>query len=263
MADASVLLPVVNGALASCRKSDVRFVRVQITLDYTALFAAGHTGPKSIKSMYYIELPSTSVPMLNGHGVAYNLLTYHGPADLRTMTAAEVLTQIVNPCLQQGPITLENADFNLATANVDTTKHRDVLNTKILTLDSRRYALPCLSSSAPAIPTSLTRSSSTFASQLQDPTANLSSRLFTSTSNVSKMLPGLLPPAKHCLLTSAADLSLASIVAFSHPSAACIPIMRTSTISQARLNARNSLSSLRRPSWPRTKSTNFKTSPAA
>jgi hypothetical protein len=134
MADASVLLPVVNGALASCRKSDVRFVRVQITLDYTALFAAGHTGPKSIKSMYYIELPSTSVPMLNGHGVAYNLLTYHGPADLRTMTAAEVLTQIVNPCLQQGPITLENADFNLAAANVDTTKHREILNTKILTL---------------------------------------------------------------------------------------------------------------------------------
>ena len=40
-ADASVLLPVVDGALANCRKSDIRFVRVQITLDYyTALFAA-------------------------------------------------------------------------------------------------------------------------------------------------------------------------------------------------------------------------------
>jgi hypothetical protein len=109
-ADASVLLPVVDGALANCRKSDIRFVRVQITLDYTALFAAGHTGPKSIKSMYYIELPNTSAPMVNGHGAAYNLSTYHGPADLRTMTAAKVLAQIVDPCLQQGPITLENAD---------------------------------------------------------------------------------------------------------------------------------------------------------
>jgi len=84
--------------------------------------------------MYYIELPETSAQVVNGHGVAYNLSTYHGPADLRTMTAAEVLAQIIDPCLQQGPITLENADFNLAAANIDTTKHRDLLNTKILTL---------------------------------------------------------------------------------------------------------------------------------
>jgi len=33
-----------------------------------------------------------------------------------------------------GPITLENADFNLAAANIDTTKHRDLLNSKILQL---------------------------------------------------------------------------------------------------------------------------------
>ncbi len=84
--------------------------------------------------MYYIELPITSVPMVNGHGVAYNLSTYHGPADLRTMTAANVLAQIVDPCLQMGPTTLKNADFNLAAANIDTTKHCDLLNSKILQL---------------------------------------------------------------------------------------------------------------------------------
>jgi len=99
IADASVLLPVVDGALANCRKPEVRFVHIQITLDYAALFAADHTGPTSIKSMYYIELPSTSAPMINGHGIAYNLSTYHGPADLRTMTVADVLAQIVDPCL--------------------------------------------------------------------------------------------------------------------------------------------------------------------
>ncbi len=107
IADASVLLPMVDGNLANCRKSDVRFVRVQITLDYVALFAVGHTGPISIKSMYYIELPNTIAPMINGNGIAYNLSTYHGPADIRTMTAAEVLTEIVDPCLQMGPITLK------------------------------------------------------------------------------------------------------------------------------------------------------------
>ncbi len=84
--------------------------------------------------MYYIELPETSAQVVNGHGVAYNLSTYHGPADLRTMTAAEVLAQIIDPCLQQGPITLKNVDFNLAAANIDKTKHHDLLNTKIQTL---------------------------------------------------------------------------------------------------------------------------------
>jgi hypothetical protein len=134
IADASILLPVVDGNLANCPKLDVRFVRVQITLDYATLFAAGHTRPTSIKSMYYIELPNTIAPMINGNGIAYNLSTYHGPADIRTMTAAKVLTEIVDPCLQMGPITLKNADFNLAAANIDTSKHRDLLNSKILQL---------------------------------------------------------------------------------------------------------------------------------
>ena len=134
IADASILLSVVDGNLANCRKLDVPFVRVQITLDYATLFATGHTGPTSIKSMYYIELPNTIAPMINGNGIAYNLSTYHGPADIRTMTAAKVLTKIVDPCLQMGPITLENADFNLAAANIDTSKHRDLLNSKILQL---------------------------------------------------------------------------------------------------------------------------------
>ena len=84
--------------------------------------------------MYYIELPSTSTPMVNGHGIAYNLFTYHGPADIRTMTAANVLTQIVDPFLQMGPITLKNADFNLAAANIYICKHGDLLNSKILQL---------------------------------------------------------------------------------------------------------------------------------
>jgi hypothetical protein len=134
IANASILLLVVDDNLATCRKSNVRFVRVQITLDYATLFAAGHTGPTSIKSMYYIELPNTIAPIINENGIAYNLSTYHGPADIHTMTATEVLAKIVDPCLQMGPITLENANFNLAAANINTSKHRDLLNSKILQL---------------------------------------------------------------------------------------------------------------------------------
>jgi hypothetical protein len=36
-ADPAVLLPIINGVLADCRKKDVKFVRVQLTIDYTSL----------------------------------------------------------------------------------------------------------------------------------------------------------------------------------------------------------------------------------
>ena len=47
-----------------------------------------------------------------------------------------------------GPITLENANFNLAAANIDTTKHRDLLNSKILQLGFKQicaaiFKQPC------------------------------------------------------------------------------------------------------------------------
>ncbi len=36
-ADPTVLLPVQDGILADCRKKDVKFVRVQLTIDYSSL----------------------------------------------------------------------------------------------------------------------------------------------------------------------------------------------------------------------------------
>jgi hypothetical protein len=33
--DPQVLLPIMNGAVAGCQKQDVKFVRVQCTLDFT------------------------------------------------------------------------------------------------------------------------------------------------------------------------------------------------------------------------------------
>jgi hypothetical protein len=45
--------------------------------------------------------------MINGNGVAYNLNSYLGPADLRTLTPYVVRTTILNPVLQDGPVFLE------------------------------------------------------------------------------------------------------------------------------------------------------------
>jgi len=142
------------------------------------------------------------MPMINGHGVAYYLSTYHGIADLRTMTAANVLAQIVDPCLQMGPITLENADFNLAAANIDTTKHHDLLNSKILQLGFKQICAAIFKQPCPS-----------YSDQPHTVIKHIHQSASGPDSNASRTLPGLLPLARHCRLTSAADLSLALIVA--------------------------------------------------
>jgi hypothetical protein len=72
--------------------------------------------------------------MMNGVGVAYVLSTYHGPANIATMSAHEVSETIIGPGLQRGPIALSGADFNLQKANIDSTTVKDQLISKLLLL---------------------------------------------------------------------------------------------------------------------------------
>jgi hypothetical protein len=136
------LLPVVNGPVADCHQKDVCYVCVQLSLNFAGLLGPQHIGASVIKSMYYIELPQTSVNMTNGAGAAYVLTTYHGPADITLMTAKQFLVNIINPCLQRGPISLSHANFNLQEANTDSTTVKDQLINKILVLG---YASICTS----------------------------------------------------------------------------------------------------------------------
>ena len=71
--------------------------------------------------------------MVNGVGANYNLTSWLG-ADDRGLTRDEVRSQILEPCLRNGPITLGVADFNLAEANVDAETIRDTIQAKILKL---------------------------------------------------------------------------------------------------------------------------------
>ncbi len=98
--NAHVLLPVVNGVLADCCKQDMRFVRVQCTLDFAPLITVE---PYPISSTlcvsYYIELPQTMQGMMNGNNVAYNLTSYLGNGDLRTLLPEMVRDTILRPVL--------------------------------------------------------------------------------------------------------------------------------------------------------------------
>ena len=136
--------------------------------------------------------------MTNGHGIAYNLSTYHGPADLCTMTAANVLTQIVDPCLQMGPITLENADFNLAAANIDTTKHRDLLNSKILQLGFKQKCAAMFKQLCPSYSDQPHAVIEHIRQSAPGPDGQLIVATVHEYFQCLHTLPGLLPPARHC-----------------------------------------------------------------
>jgi hypothetical protein len=61
--DPQVFLPVVDGALAECHKKDVKFVRVQFTLDFASVPGLITLNPYLVamvfRASYYIELPQS------------------------------------------------------------------------------------------------------------------------------------------------------------------------------------------------------------
>jgi len=134
----NILLPVQNGAVVNCRKEDVRFVRVLCSLDFASLFTIVNPGLTMLRVSFYIELPQMTVAMATAGGAAYNLTTWHGDADLSTLTREQFRTLILEPCLQDGPIALMPNDFNLSEANVDSTKIREDIHGKILKLGHKQ-----------------------------------------------------------------------------------------------------------------------------
>ncbi len=133
-ANTAILLPVVNGILINCRWPNVKFVRVQITLDFCSLVSVNPPGLTTLHVEYYIELPQMSRAMVNGVGGAYNLVTYHGTDDLCTLTMQQVQTTILDQTLQDGPYDLQPASFNLTMARTDGTALRSKIEGKILRL---------------------------------------------------------------------------------------------------------------------------------
>jgi hypothetical protein len=133
-ADPAVLLPVINRPLNTCRKANVKYVRVQITINFATLVNVNPPGPTTMHAKYYIKLPQTLVQMTNWQNTAYNLLTFHGASDLRTLSAADFQTQILNVTLQDGPVNLQPACFNLSTAWTNSTELQSNIESTILRL---------------------------------------------------------------------------------------------------------------------------------
>jgi hypothetical protein len=134
-ADSDVLLPVQDGNITNCCRQNIKFVQVQLFLDFAMLVnVADPTGPTTLRTEYYLELPQTTRLLTNGVGNAYNLMTFHGPDDLCTLSPAKVKEQLLDKTLQDGPLELMLASFGLTTTRTIGTVLRTKINQMILQL---------------------------------------------------------------------------------------------------------------------------------
>jgi len=132
-ADPAILLPLQDGPINDCRKA-IKFVRVQLNLNYAALANVNPPGPTVLRAMYYIELPLTLRALVNGNGGMYSITTFVGPSDLRTLSPQDVRTQILDLTIQGDPLDLLPPSFNVRSARTDSIALRMEIDQKILRL---------------------------------------------------------------------------------------------------------------------------------
>ena len=94
--DASILLPVQTGAAPTCRDPGVKFVRVQLALNYADLNRIDPAPNTTLRGEYYTQLPQDSIDLINGAGNPYRLTTFTGATDLRTLTVEAIKRDILD-----------------------------------------------------------------------------------------------------------------------------------------------------------------------
>jgi hypothetical protein len=126
-------LPLQDGPVNDCRKA-IKFVQVQLNLNYTALANVNPPSPMVLRATYYMELPLTLRALVNGNGVQYSITTFIGPGDLRMLSPQEVRAQILNLTIQGNPLDLLPPSFNVRSARTDSIALQMEINQKILCL---------------------------------------------------------------------------------------------------------------------------------
>jgi hypothetical protein len=128
-ADSAVLKPVIDGPVNDCRPDEVRYVRLQLVLDFRHLCTAATPQDNTThRGSYYLELPQDSVMVNNGHNIPHNLTTFHGVDDLRTLSVNQINTNILAHVFQDSPVDLVAATFNVNQATTDELSIRSHLN---------------------------------------------------------------------------------------------------------------------------------------
>jgi hypothetical protein len=142
-ADPSNLLPVQDGAMANCRRANIKFVCVQLNLDFAMLVTLRPPGNTTLRTEYYTKLPQASCDLTSGNNQAYPLTTYLGPGNVRTIAATDFKCDILAHTLQDGPVDLLLPTFNLTAARLDRTTLVSEFCNKIIML-ATLLVLDCL-----------------------------------------------------------------------------------------------------------------------
>jgi hypothetical protein len=114
-ADASILKPVQDGAAADCRSAGVKFVQVQLKLDYTSLATQqgnARTTPILCRE-YYLQLLQCTANLTYATGQAQRLTTFLGVDNLQTLSASKVKPDLLDVTHQDGLYDLLVPNFNL------------------------------------------------------------------------------------------------------------------------------------------------------
>jgi hypothetical protein len=131
----TVLKAVQDGNIPDCRPADVRFVRLELILDFRDLCtAAAPTDNTVLRTNYYLELPQATAVVNDGHGHPRNLTTFHGTADLSTLSRQEIEEQILSHVPQGGPILLREAEDFVNVATIDDVSAMDTISRSIFKL---------------------------------------------------------------------------------------------------------------------------------
>ena len=85
-----------------------------------------NAGLTVLHNQFYIKLPQASIIRVNGAGINYNLT----PCNLN-LSRDDVRTLILNVYLQDRPVALLQANFNLGEANINTNSLEDKIHAKI------------------------------------------------------------------------------------------------------------------------------------
>jgi hypothetical protein len=105
----SILLSVQDGTANQCHAEGLKFVRVQLNLDFVNLNTICPVPSTILRGEYYIELPQHTIQLMNKRSMAYNLTTFIGAADLRTLSAGEVKQDIISTIpIRMGRLTYSN-----------------------------------------------------------------------------------------------------------------------------------------------------------
>jgi hypothetical protein len=115
----------------------VKFVRVQLALDYANLNRIKPTPNTMLCGDYYIQLPQDSVNLQNTAGNAYRLTTtFTGAADLRTLSIHDIRHDIIGATHQDSPFDLIEPSFNLTSCSTDSMVIYGELKSQVVRLAS-------------------------------------------------------------------------------------------------------------------------------